>query len=185
VSAPVLILSARRSVDERVLGLDKGGDDYMTKPFAAAELLARVRARLRRTTPVQPEATRLRAANLELDLIRRGARRDGNEIELTQQEFALLEYLMRNAGRVVTRTMLLDHVWKVRTPTSTNIVDVHIHRNWSLAPAPGVINCGSGMEQGSDWCTVPFPKAQHHGRMDSLARNYNPVTYEWPLCSWD
>jgi two-component system copper resistance phosphate regulon response regulator CusR len=128
VSAPVLILSARRSVDERVLGLDKGGDDYMTKPFAAAELLARVRARLRRTTPAQPEAIRLRMGDLELDLIRREARRDGMEIQLTKQEFALLEYLCRNAGRVVTRAMVLDHVWKMRIDTSTNIVDVHIHR---------------------------------------------------------
>jgi two-component system copper resistance phosphate regulon response regulator CusR len=128
VSAPVLILSARRSVDERVLGLDKGGDDYMTKPFAVAELLARVRALLRRTTPAQPEAIRLRAGVLELDLIRREARRDGLEIQLTQQEFALLEYLCRNAGRVVTRAMVLDHVWKMRIDTSTNIVDVHIHR---------------------------------------------------------
>lgn len=128
VSAPVLILSARRSVDERVLGLEKGGDDYMTKPFAVAELLARVRALLRRSTPNQAEATRLRVGDLELDLIRREARRSGMEIQLTQQEFALLEYLCRNAGRVVTRAMVLDHVWKMRIDTSANIVDVHIHR---------------------------------------------------------
>jgi DNA-binding response OmpR family regulator len=128
VSAPVLILSARRSVDERVLGLERGGDDYMTKPFAVAELLARLRALLRRSTPTQSEATRLRVADLELDLIRREARRNGAEIQLTQQEFALLEYLCRNAGRVVTRAMVLDHVWKMRIDTSTNIVDVHIHR---------------------------------------------------------
>ncbi|HEX4067810.1 MAG TPA: response regulator transcription factor [Acidobacteriaceae bacterium] len=128
VSSPVLILSARRSVDERVLGLERGGDDYMTKPFAVAELLARVRALLRRSTPNQSEATRLRVGDLELDLIRREARRSGAEIQLTQQEFALLEYLCRNAGRVVTRAMVLDHVWKMRIDTSTNIVDVHIHR---------------------------------------------------------
>ncbi|HEX4036623.1 MAG TPA: response regulator transcription factor [Acidobacteriaceae bacterium] len=128
VGAPVLILSARRSVDERVLGLERGGDDYMTKPFAVAELLARVRALLRRSTPNQSEATRLRVGDLELDLIRREARRGGAEIQLTQQEFALLEYLCRNAGRVVTRAMVLDHVWKMRIDTSTNIVDVHIHR---------------------------------------------------------
>lgn len=128
VSSPVLILSARRSVDERVLGLERGGDDYMTKPFAVAELLARVRALLRRSTPTQSEATRLRVGDLELDLIRREARRGGAEIQLTQQEFALLEYLCRNAGRVVTRAMVLDHVWKMRIDTSTNIVDVHIHR---------------------------------------------------------
>ncbi len=128
VGSPVLILSARRSVDERVLGLERGGDDYMTKPFAVAELLARVRALLRRSTPTQSEATRLRVADLEIDLIRREARRSGTEIQLTQQEFALLEYLCRNAGRVVTRAMVLDHVWKMRIDTSTNIVDVHIHR---------------------------------------------------------
>ncbi|MGB9147229.1 MAG: response regulator transcription factor [Acidobacteriaceae bacterium] len=128
VIAPVLILSARRSVDERVLGLERGGDDYMTKPFAVAELLARIRALLRRSTPTQAETTRLRVGDLEIDLIRREARRAGAEIQLTQQEFALLEYLCRNAGRVVTRAMVLDHVWKMRIDTSTNIVDVHIHR---------------------------------------------------------
>ena len=128
VTAPVLILSARRSVDERVLGLERGGDDYMTKPFAVAELQARLRALLRRSTPGQSETTRLRVADLEMDLIRREARRSGEELQLTQQEFALLEYLCRNAGRVVTRAMVLDHVWKMRIDTSTNIVDVHIHR---------------------------------------------------------
>ena len=128
VSSPVLILSARRSVDERVLGLEKGGDDYMTKPFAVAELQARLRALLRRSTPGQAETTKLRVGDLEIDLIRREARRGGAELQLTQQEFALLEYLCRNAGRVVTRAMVLDHVWKMRIDTSTNIVDVHIHR---------------------------------------------------------
>lgn len=125
---PVLILSARRSVDERISGLEKGADDYMTKPFAIQELLARVRALLRRSLPRNPESTRLRVRDLELDLIRREALRGGVEIQLTQQEFALLEYLMRSAGRVVTRSMLLDHVWKMRIDASTNVVDVHIHR---------------------------------------------------------
>jgi DNA-binding response OmpR family regulator len=128
VGAPVLILSARRSIDERVLGLDRGGDDYLTKPFAVAEVLARLRALLRRSTPNQAEATRLRVSDLELDLIRREAYRGGAELQLTQQEFSLLEYLCRNAGRVVTRSMVLDHVWRMRFDTSTNIVDVHIHR---------------------------------------------------------
>ncbi len=128
VASPVLILSARRSVDERVLGLERGGDDYMTKPFAVAELQARLRALLRRSTPGQSETTRLHVADLEIDLIRREARRAGVELQLTQQEFGLLEYLCRNAGRVVTRAMVLDHVWKMRIDTSTNIVDVHIHR---------------------------------------------------------
>jgi DNA-binding response OmpR family regulator len=128
VTAPVLILSARRSVDERVLGLERGGDDYLTKPFAVVELLARIRALLRRSSAVQPEATRLRVADLEIDLIRREARRGSLELQLTQQEFALLEYLCRNMGRVVTRAMVLEHVWKMQIDTSTNIVDVHIHR---------------------------------------------------------
>lgn len=123
VSAPMLVLSARRSVADRVLGLEKGADDYMTKPFAMAELLARLRSLLRRNAPVQPEATRLRVADLELDLIRREARRDGMDIRLTQQEFMLLEYLVRNAGRVVTRAMLLGDVWKMRVDASTNIVE--------------------------------------------------------------
>src|SRR3984885_12013596 len=128
VGAPVLILSARRTLDERILGLERGGDDYLTKPFAVAEVLARLRALLRRSTPVQKEVTHLQVADLELDLIRREARRGDTELQLTQQEFVLLEYLCRNAGRVVTRAMVLDHVWKMRIDTSTNIVDVHIHR---------------------------------------------------------
>jgi len=126
--APVLILSARRSVDERVRGLEQGGDDYLTKPFALAELLARLRNLLRRSSPTQQESARLRVADLELDLVRREARRGKRELQLTSQEFALLEYLCRNAGRVVTRTMILDHVWRMRFDPATNVVDVHIYR---------------------------------------------------------
>ncbi len=127
-SAPVLILSARRSVDERVRGLEQGGDDYLTKPFALAELLARLRNLLRRTHPPQKESVQLQTADLQLDLIRREARRGDQLLQLTPQEFALLEYLCRNAGRVVTRTMILDHVWRMRIDPSTNVVDVHIYR---------------------------------------------------------
>ena len=127
-SAPVLILSARRSVDDRVRGLEQGGDDYLTKPFALAELLARLRNLLRRGSPSQQEAVRLRVRDLELDLVRREARRGNVVLQLTTQEFALLEYLCRNAGRVVTRTMILDQVWRMRIDPATNVVDVQIYR---------------------------------------------------------
>jgi two-component system copper resistance phosphate regulon response regulator CusR len=128
VSAPVLILSARRSVDDRVRGLELGGDDYLTKPFALAELLARLRNLLKRNAPAGSEATRLRVLDLELDLLRREATRSGQLLQLTPQEFVLLEYLCRNAGRVVTRSMILDQVWGMRIHPDTNVVDVHIYR---------------------------------------------------------
>ncbi len=128
VRAPVLILSARRSVDDRVRGLEQGGDDYLTKPFALAELLARLRNLLRRNTPSGGEATRIRVLDLELDLLRREATRSGQTLQLTPQEFVLLEYLCRNAGRVVTRSMILDKVWGMRIQPDTNVVDVHIYR---------------------------------------------------------
>ena len=128
VKAPVLILSARRSVDDRVRGLEQGGDDYLTKPFALAELLARLRNLLRRNSPTGSESTRLRVLDLELDLLRREATRSGEVLQLTSQEFVLLEYLCRNAGRVVTRSMILDKVWGMRIQPDTNVVDVHIYR---------------------------------------------------------
>ena len=128
VRAPVLILSARRSVDDRVRGLEQGGDDYLTKPFALAELLARLRNLLKRNNPGGNESTRLRVQDLELDLLRREATRGGKVLQLTQQEFVLLEYLCRNAGRVVTRSMILDKVWGMRIQLDTNVVDVHIYR---------------------------------------------------------
>ncbi|MGA8044622.1 MAG: response regulator transcription factor [Terracidiphilus sp.] len=128
VSAPVLILSARRSVDDRVRGLEQGGDDYLTKPFAMAELLARLRNLLKRNSPTAGEVTRLRVQDLELDLLRREATRGGQPLQLTPQEFVLLEYLCRNAGRVVTRSMILDKVWGMRIQPDTNVVDVHIYR---------------------------------------------------------
>ena len=128
VRAPVLILSARRSVDDRVRGLEQGGDDYLTKPFALAELLARLRNLLKRNSAPGAEATRLRVVDLELDLLRREATRAGQVLQLTPQEFVLLEYLCRNAGRVVTRSMILDRVWGMRIQPDTNVVDVHIYR---------------------------------------------------------
>jgi two-component system copper resistance phosphate regulon response regulator CusR len=128
LSAPVLILSARRSVDDRVRGLEQGGDDYLTKPFALAELLARLRNLVKRNNSPIAEATRLRVLDLELDLLRREASRNGEILNLTPQEFVLLEYLCRNAGRVVTRSMILDEVWGMRIQPDTNVVDVHIYR---------------------------------------------------------
>jgi two-component system copper resistance phosphate regulon response regulator CusR len=137
VKAPVLILSARRSVDDRVRGLEQGGDDYLTKPFALAELLARLRNLLKRNSPAAAEATRLRVLDLELDLLRREASRGGEVLQLTQQEFVLLEYLCRNAGRVVTRSMILEKVWGMRIQPDTNVVDVHIYRLRSKVDGKG------------------------------------------------
>ena len=127
VMTPVLILSARRSVDDRVRGLQAGGDDYLTKPFAFAELLARVQALVRRATRA-PEPTTLTAADLIVDLLTRRVTRGDAVIDLRPREFALLEYLMRNAGRVVSKTMILSHVWEYNFDPQTNVVDVLVSR---------------------------------------------------------
>ena len=127
IRTPVLILSARRSVDDRVKGLETGGDDYLTKPFAFAELLARVQALIRRSSGTA-EPTRLVVGTLELDLLARQCRRDGRAIALRPREFALLEYLMRHAGRVVSKTMIMAHVYDYRFDPRTNVVDVLVHR---------------------------------------------------------
>jgi DNA-binding response OmpR family regulator len=127
ISAPVLILSARRSVDERVKGLELGGDDYLTKPFAAAELVARMRSLLRRSSRSE-ESSHLRIDDIELDAVKRRATQNGHLLNLTPQEFLLLEYLCRNAGRVVTRSMLLAEVWGMQFQPDTNMVDVHVYR---------------------------------------------------------
>src|SRR5215468_10093349 len=127
VETPVLILSARRSVDDRVRGLQAGGDDYLTKPFAFAELLARVQALVRRASRA-PEPTSLTVEDLTLDLLTRKVTRGGTVIELRPREFALLEYLMRNAGKVVSKTMILSHVWEYNFDPQTNIVDVLVSR---------------------------------------------------------
>jgi two-component system, OmpR family, response regulator len=124
---PVLILSALGSVDDRIEGLRAGGDDYLTKPFAFGELLARIEALLRRGS--QPETTtRLRIADLELDLLGRKVVRAGKAIDVTSKEFQLLEFLARRAGQVVTRTMLLEAVWDLHFDPQTNVIDVHISR---------------------------------------------------------
>jgi len=127
VLTPVLILSAKRSVDDRVKGLQAGGDDYLTKPFSFVELLARVQALIRRASR-ESEPTRLVAGELTVDLLSREVTRAGHRIELQPREFALLEYLMRNAGRVVSKTMILEHVWGYDFDPLTNVVDVLVSR---------------------------------------------------------
>lgn len=126
---PALVLSALGEVDDRVKGLKAGGDDYLTKPFAASELLARLEALTRRSANAGAGAdTRLSVADLEVDLLARTVKRGETEIELQPREFRLLEYLMSNAGNVVTRTMLLEHVWDYHFDPQTNVIDVHISR---------------------------------------------------------
>lgn len=124
---PALIVSALGEVDDRVRGLRGGGDDYLVKPFAFAELLARIEALARRSTTVAKE-TVLRVGDLELDLVARTANRAGQEIELLPREFQVLEYLVRNAGQVVPRAMLLQHVWNLNFDPTTNIIDVYVGR---------------------------------------------------------
>jgi DNA-binding response OmpR family regulator len=124
--APMLMLTARSSVSDRVSGLDAGADDYLPKPFEFPELLARVKALLRRAT-ITAESAVMRVRDLSLDPISRRVERGGKEIELTQKEYALLEYLMRNAGRVVSRQMISENVWKQQMDPLTNVVDVYIN----------------------------------------------------------
>ncbi len=124
---PVLVLSAKATVEDRVRGLQAGGDDYVTKPFAFSELLARVQALIRRASHA-PEPTRLTVGDLTLDLLRHEVVRGGERIELQAREFALLEYLLRHAGRVVTKTMVLEHVYDYSFDPQTNVVDVLVHR---------------------------------------------------------
>jgi two-component system OmpR family response regulator len=127
---PTLMLTAMGDVDDRVEGLEAGADDYLSKPFAVSELLARVHALMRRAQP--PDAgtrpTRLRVGDLELDLLRRTAVRGGKAIELQHQEYRLLQYMVENAGRIVTRTMLLEHVWDLNFDPRSNIVESHMSR---------------------------------------------------------
>jgi two-component system OmpR family response regulator len=127
LATPILILSALAQVDDRVKGLRAGGDDYLTKPFAFAELLARIDV-LQRRTAVNEAPTRLRAGDLEMDLVSRKVSRGGKPVELTAREFRLLEYLLRHTGQVVTRTMLLENVWDLHFDPQTNVLDVHVSR---------------------------------------------------------
>jgi heavy metal response regulator len=125
VTAPVLLLTVRATIEDKVLGLDAGADDYLTKPFAFQELVARVRALLRRRTEGGPAV--LQFADLTLDPARHTAFRGGQKIDLTAKEFALLDYFMRNPGRVLTRTMIIEHVWDYDFDTGTNVVDVYVN----------------------------------------------------------
>src|SRR5580698_2426103 len=128
VETPVLILSALGQVDDRVKGLRAGGDDYLAKPYAFSELLARVEALARRRPKGAPEETVYRLGDLVLDRLSHKVTRAGEEITLQPREFRLLEYLMQNAGKVVTRTMLLEHVWDYHFDPQTNVIDVHVSR---------------------------------------------------------
>ena len=127
IKTPVIILSAKHTVEDRVQGLRTGGDDYLVKPFSFSELLARVHALIRRSSQ-ESEPTQLKVGDLELDLLTREVRRQGKTFELQPREFSLLEYLMRNAGRVVSKTMILEHVWDYNFDPQTNVVDVLVHR---------------------------------------------------------
>lgn len=127
VLTPVIILSAKRTVDDRVKGLQAGGDDYLTKPFSFAELLARVQALLRRSSQAA-EPTRLSIGELTMDLLTREVWRSGQKVDLQPREFALLEYLMRNGGRVLSKTMIIEHVWGYNFDPQTNVVDVLMSR---------------------------------------------------------
>ena len=136
VASPVLILSARRSVDDRVRGLHGGGDDYLTKPFAMAELVARMQALVRRATG-SGSATRLAAGDLTIDLLSREVWRGSRRIELRPREFALLEYLARHPGRVISKSMILSQIWNYNFDPRTNVVDVLVHRLRQKIDGPG------------------------------------------------
>ena len=125
IVTPVLLLTVRANIEDKVLGLDAGADDYLTKPFAFQELVARVRALLRRRAEAAPPV--LQVADVTLDPARRTVERDGETIELTPREFSLLDYFMRNTGRVLTRTMIAEHVWDYNFDTSTNVIDVYVN----------------------------------------------------------
>lgn len=137
INTPVIILSAKRTVDERVYGLQVGGDDYMIKPFAFSELLARIQGLIRRSTGAV-EATRISAGNLSIDLLKREATLSGKTVALQPREFSLLEFLMRNAGRIVSKTMILEHIWDYSFDPQTNVVDVLVCRLRSKLDKEGV-----------------------------------------------
>lgn len=124
---PIIVLSAKRSVDDRISGLQKGGDDYLVKPFSFSELLARLQALLRRSS-IQTESSRIEAYGISIDIISREVKRDGDIVELNPKEFLLLEYLIRNQGMVLSKTMIMEHIWGYDFDPQTNVVDVLISR---------------------------------------------------------
>jgi len=127
IQTPVIVLSAKNSVDDRIKGLQTGGDDYLVKPFVFSELMARIHALIRRATQAA-EPTAVTVADLKLDLVRRKVFRAGKELELQPKEFALLEYLLRNTGRVISKTMIMEHVWDYNFDPQTNVVEARICR---------------------------------------------------------
>ncbi|WP_455382372.1 response regulator transcription factor [Salinispira pacifica] len=127
VHTPILILSAKRTVDDRVLGFQKGGDDYLVKPFSFSELLARIQALIRRSS-IGGQSTRLQVGDLDMDLLAHEVKRDGESIDLQPKEYALLEYFMRNPGVVLSKTMIMSHVWNYDFDPQTNVVDVLVSR---------------------------------------------------------
>lgn len=144
-AAPILMLTARDRIEDKVKGLDSGANDYLTKPFAFEELLARIRALLR-TKPSEASAV-LKAGDIELDLAAHKARLSGRELDLSAKEFSLLEYLVRNNGRLVTRTMIAEHVWDINFDTGTNVIDVYINylrRKLEKSPAKKIIHTVRG-----------------------------------------
>lgn len=146
MSLPILILSARHRVDDRVRGLDAGADDYLTKPFAGIELQARVRALLRR--PSDATSTPLTVSDLELNVVTRHVKRGGRRIDLTPKEFALLEFLMRNAGHTVTRSMITEHVWGLTWDPLTNVIEVfvnHLRRKVEIGDEPRLLHSVRGV----------------------------------------
>jgi heavy metal response regulator len=146
VKTPVLLLTVRATIEDKVLGLDTGADDYLTKPFSFTELLARVRALLRRRAEAEPPV--LQVADLSLDPARRLVRRGGEKIELTAKEYALLHYFMRHPGRVLTRTMIAEHVWDYDFDAMTNIIDVyvnHLRRKIDAGRQPKLIHTVRGV----------------------------------------
>ena len=139
VRTPLIVLSAKSSVDDRIKGLQAGGDDYLVKPFAFSELVARVQALIRRASQTA-EPTSLTTGDLKMDLVRRKVFRGGREIELQPKEFSLLEYLLRNAGRVVSKTMIMEHVWDYNFDPQTNVVEARICRLRDKVDRPFELN---------------------------------------------